>query len=179
MTEPLMDNAKKCLDMLHKLLGVWFVLIVASAYLPPSARIKLPFTDITAPGDSVRWACLFAIFFIGLIAHAIVSMLVRLCITIEKTEEIEAAFTYPSVATLGSPPARAMFGIGLAFVQHMVAATVLPQWKFWGGDIWLGVAFAFSTPMIFFGSKLASWQHTVIKGIEEKASKENPLPDSA
>ncbi|RUL77490.1 hypothetical protein EKH80_06255 [Dyella choica] len=157
------------MDTLHKLLGVWFILIVCTAYLPSaSAKVNLPFTDLTIPGDSVRWACMLAIFLIGLIGHAIVTMLRRLSVSIAETEKPIAIFTYPSIATLGRSGDRFLLGIGLAFVQYMVAAQAFPHWQYLGGHIWLGVAFGFSLPMYFLGLALANWQRLAIEEIEAK-----------
>lgn len=173
MSDSLRDNAKKCMDTLHKLLGAWFVLITLTTYLPvspASAQIKLPLTDVTIPSDSVRWACMFAIFFVGVVGQSIIEMLKRLSIEIANIEKVNVILSYPSITTLGTPVSRGFFCICLAFIQHMVAAQVLPPWHLWGGDMRLVAAFLFCSPMLFFGAALANWQTAVMNDTRETPS---------
>lgn len=161
----LCGNAIKCMELLHRIVVAWLVLCIVVTFLPPAAataQLKLPFTDVTVPIDSAQWACGIVIFLSGFVGCAVLSQLQRLCVRLASTEHLEVVLSYPSIATLGTPRLRSLFGYGLAFVQYSVGYGLWsPMPRYLGGAPDIGLAFLYATPMFFFAWELRDWQKRV------------------
>ncbi len=159
----LCGNAIKSMNLLHRVLGAWLLLSVFTAFLPSapaSAQLRLPFTEVSVPVDSARWACTVVIFSGGIACCAILSHLRRLCEMLAQSEHLVVVLTYPSIATLGTPGLRATLGYGFAFVQYSVGYQLFaPMPEFLGGAPDIGLAFLYASSMFWFAWELRDWQN--------------------
>jgi hypothetical protein len=162
----LSENAIRCMELLHRVLGVWLLLCLVAAYVPSvsgNAELKLPFADVKVPVNSAKWTLAFTIFFVGIAASAILRRLRHICLALGDSERLAVVLTYPSVATLGTRRLRALFGYGLAFVQYAVGyELVAPMPQFLGGSPDIGLSFIYAGSAFFFTWELQDWQ----KGIQ-------------
>lgn len=148
------------MELLHRLLGIWAVMCLATAYLPSvdSTPLKLPFVDINVPVDSARWTCAVVIFIFGVIGCATLKHLRGLCQRLEGTDHLIVVLTYPSIATLGSPWQRQLLGYSFAFAQYWVGVALWsPMPEMFGGQPDFGLAFAYAGSMFWFAWDLRDW----------------------
>ena len=161
----LAGNAIKCMDLMHRILSAWLVLSLIAAFLPSSAddaQLRLPFTEITVPINSARWACAVVIFFAGFIVCAILKQLRELCVFLEQSEYLQVVLSYPALATLGAPWQRAFVGYGLAFIQYSVGYQLFsPMPPMFGSAPDIGLAFLYSGPMFLVAWELRDWQRRI------------------
>ncbi|GDY37184.1 hypothetical protein ACINB_30760 [Acidovorax sp. NB1] len=159
------ENAIRCLDLLHRLLGVWLVLCLIAAYLPTAsngAQLRLPFTDVNVPVNSARWTCAVAIFVVGVVGCVMLRQVRDLCAYLSSTEHVAVVLTYPSIATLGSPRQRMLFGQALAGIQYFVGIQLWsPMPRMFGGAPDIGLAFLYAVPMFWFAWDLRDWQKSL------------------
>ncbi|MGL6613591.1 hypothetical protein ACSZN8_06830 [Aeromonas caviae] len=156
----LCGNAIKCMELLHRLLGMWALLCLATAYLPTveNTLLKLPFVDVDVPVDSARWTCAVVIFIVGIVGCATLKKLQELSKHLEGTDSLIVVLTHPSIATLGAPWQRLLLGYGLAFVQYSVGVALWsPMPEMFGGRPDFGLAFLYSSSMFFFAWTLRDW----------------------
>lgn len=161
-TNSICGNAIKSMDLLHRVLGVWLLLSIFTAFLPSppaSTQLKLPFTEVSIPVNSARWACTIIIFLGGIACCTVLSHLRRLCDMLAESEQLSVVLTYPSVATLGTPGLRAVLGYGFAFVQYSVGYQMFaPMPPLFGGTPSTGLAFLYASSMFWFAWGLRDWQ---------------------
>lgn len=155
-------NAVKSVELLHRMLGYWLVLCLVAAYLPATksgAQLKLPFTEVAVPVNTARWSCAIVIFLVGAVGCVMLKHLRDLCVFLSKTEEIAVVLTYPSVATVGTPRKRFIFGLALAGIQYSVGIQLWsPMPEMFGGRPDFGLAFLYAGPMVLFAWVLQDWQ---------------------
>jgi len=170
VSSALCSNAIRCMELLHRIVIAWLLLCIAAAFMPTAAagvQLKLPYTDVTIPINSARWACGIVIFLSGIVGYTVLVQLKHLCIKLATTEHLEVALSYPSIATLGTPRLRSVCGYGLAFVQYSVGYGFWsPMPSYLGGSPNIGLAFLYSVPMFVFAWELSDWQ----KGITSTSS---------
>lgn len=158
----LCENAIRCMNLLHRLLGVWLFLCLIAAYLPTAstgAQLQLPFTEVNVPVDSARWTCAVAIFVAGIVGCVMLRQVRGLCAYLSRTEHVAVVLTYPSIATLGTPGQRMFFGQALAGIQYFVGIQLWsPMPRMFGGAPDIGLAFLYAAPMFWFAWDLRDWQ---------------------
>ena len=161
----LCGNAIRCMDLLHRLVAAWLVLSIVAAFLPAtasSAQLKLPYTDVNIPVNSARWTCAVVIFFTGIVGCTILKQLRGLCLSLAQSDHLAVVLTYPSMATLGTPRQRMLFGYALAFVQYSVGYELWsPMPRLFGGAPDIALAFLYAGPMFWLAWDLRDWQKSV------------------
>lgn len=166
-SEMLFENAVRCVELIHRLMLAFVVLVIFVAYIPAKESgvpLTLPLAQVSIPVDTARWGCIAVIFSIGLLCSALLKRLSDLCSLLIGSEYLQVLLTYPSVATLGKPWQRWAVGISLMAAQYFAGYMLLyPMDKFLDGSPDVGLAFAYAVPMYFFAANLANWQKSIGK----------------
>lgn len=148
----LRDNAIHCICLLHRVLGAGLLLSLIVVCLPTAINettLSLQFINLAVPIHAARWTCAAILLLFSFAALAILKQLQELYIDLATTEYRKVIQTYPSVATLGEPTHRLLFGYILALIWFIIGSSLLTPTYFLGGRADLGIAFLYAVPMIF------------------------------
>lgn len=156
----LVANATRCFDLLHRTLLLWGALLLAYFLLPhgpESATIKLSFSEFQVPSTVAKVLLLSGVILLGFFAESLLQSVLGLATRLENSEVLITILTYPSIATLRSRGMRALFGLGLSYMQYSAALGYLSPANPFLWEYRFGVAFALCAPMIFFAATLRNW----------------------